>query len=65
MAIKTVFIDTENNEMDCYLNDNGKLYISVGQPEGDGYYSGWITLDKEDAKSLIKILTKLESEMIE
>ena len=31
MTTRTVFSDDDNNEMDCYLNDKGKLYISVGQ----------------------------------
>lgn len=34
--------------MDCYINDKGKLYISVGQTDDDAMYNGYITLDKED-----------------
>jgi len=40
MATKTVFIDPDNNEMDCFINDKGKLYISVGQTGDDAMYSG-------------------------
>jgi hypothetical protein len=65
MATKTVFIDPDNNEMDCFINDKGKLYISVGQTGDDAMYSGYITLDKEDVQKLIKILTEMENEMPE
>ena len=63
MAIKTVFTDEDNNEMECYLNDKNKVYISVGQPSEDIVYNGYITLDKEDVGLLIKKLTDLENEM--
>jgi hypothetical protein len=67
MATKTVFIDDDdnNNEMDCYLNDKGKLFICVGLAEDDYLYSGHITLYKEDVSLLIKILSKFEMEMPE
>jgi hypothetical protein len=63
MAVKTVFSDNNSNEMDCYLNDKGQVYISVGQTGEDLMYNGFITLDKEDVKQLIKKLTELEAEM--
>jgi hypothetical protein len=63
MAIRTVFTDEDNNEMDCYLNDKGKVYIRVGEPGEDITYSGYITLDKDDVTQLIKKLTELEAEM--
>ena len=63
MATRTVFSDRENNEMDCYLNDKGKVFISVGQPGEEIAYNGYIVLDRDDVKRLIKILTELEKEM--
>ncbi len=63
MAIRTVFNDSDNNEMECYLNDKGKVYISVGQTGEDAVYNGFITLDKEDVNHLMKILTELEQGM--
>lgn len=27
MARRTVFYDENNNELDCYINDKGKIYI--------------------------------------
>jgi len=63
MATKTVFLDEENNEMQCYLNNKGKVFISVGQASEDIAYSGFITLDKEDVNQLIKILSEIEKEM--
>lgn len=63
MAQRTVFNDEDNNEMECYLNDKGRVYISVGQKGEDIAYSGFITLDKEDVQSLIQILQNVEKEM--
>lgn len=63
MAVKTVFEDEDNNEMNCFLNDKGKVYIGVGQRGEDMVYSGFITLDKEDVGQLIKILTDCQNEM--
>lgn len=63
MATRTVFNDTDNNEMDCYLNDKGKLFISVGQTGEDQMYNGFIILDKEDVHKLIKVLTEIEADM--
>lgn len=63
MATKVVFTDDDNNEMDCYLNDKGKVYIGVGQTGEDNIYSGFITLDKTDVLQLIKVLSDLEKEM--
>jgi hypothetical protein len=63
MAMKTVFEDEDNNEMNCFLNDKGKVYIGVGQRGEDMVYSGFITLDKEDVGQLIKILTDCQNEM--
>ena len=65
MAIRTVFSDDNNNEMDCYLNTDGKLYLSVGQSGEDQIYSGFITLDKSDVKEFIGILSQLEKLMSE
>lgn len=63
MATRTVFSDDNNNEMDCYLNDQGKVYINVGQTGDDNMYNGFITLEKGDVTQLIKILSELEKEM--
>ena len=63
MPVKTVFTDNDNNEMDLYINDKGKLYISVGASGEDIHYSGFITLDKEDVNVLIKKLVDIEKEM--
>ena len=63
MAKRTVFSDGDNNELECYLNDKGKVYIGVGQLGEDIAYNGYITLNRDDIKQLIKILTKLEKEM--
>jgi len=63
MATKTVFSDTDNNELECYINDHGKIYIGVSQAGDDNIYSGYITLEKNDLTRLIKILSELQEEM--
>ncbi len=63
MAKRIVFSDENDHDLECYLNHEGKVFISVGESDGDPYYNGFITLDKEDVGDLIKILTALESEM--
>ena len=67
MATKLLFYDNDNNEMECYLNDKGKLFLRVGQigREDDVYYSGFITLDRDDVSQFINVLTELEQEMEE
>jgi hypothetical protein len=65
MAVRTVFSDENNNELDCYINDKGKVYISISQPGEDIAYSGFITLDRDDVKQLIKKLSEFEKEMTE
>jgi hypothetical protein len=63
MATRTVFTDEDNNEMDCYINDKGKVYIGIGQGNDDPMNSGYITLDKEDVNALIKVLQECEENM--
>lgn len=65
MATRLVFEDEENNEMDCFLNSKGKVYIGVGQKGEDIAYNGFITLGKEDVRQLIMILKECEKEMKE
>lgn len=65
MAIKTIITDDSNNELSCYLNDAGDVYMEIGQAGDDHHYTGFITLEKEDVQHLIKKLTELESEMDE
>ena len=62
MATRTVFSDVNSNEMDCYLNTEGKVYIGVGSADAPEYGS-FITLEKEDVGELIKILKALEEQM--
>lgn len=63
MPTRTVFNDTDNNEMECYLNDTGKLFISVSQTGEHQQYAEFITLNKEDVQKLIEVLTEIEADM--
>jgi hypothetical protein len=58
MASRKVFFDQDGNEMDCYANDKGDLYIGIHRVD-DEIGSGFITLKKEDVKELIKELQEL------
>lgn len=63
MAIKTIITDDSNNELNCYINEAGQVYLEVGQAGEDHQYTGYIILEKEDVQHLIKKLTDFESEM--
>nr|WP_276904080.1 hypothetical protein [Pedobacter kyonggii] len=63
MATRTVFEDDDNNQMDCYLNDKGKVYINIETKDNDAPYGNFITLDKDDVGQLIAILTEIEKDM--
>lgn len=63
MATRTVFSDNNDNEMDCYLNDKGQVFVGIRQVNEDIAHNGFITLEKEDVTELIKMLTELEKEM--
>ncbi|WP_343610222.1 hypothetical protein [Chryseobacterium oranimense] len=62
MPKKTVLYDKDNNELECYINQDNKVYIAVG-PNNDDVQFGYITLDKQDVGELIKMLSDLEKEM--
>ena len=62
MAITIKFYDEENNEMECYINDKNKLFIQVGQLN-EGYYAGYIVLNKDDVKKLIEVLSETIKKM--
>lgn len=61
MAKRIIFSDEDDNELECYINQKGKLYIAAGQK--DDVQFGYITLDKEDVNELIKMLSDLEEQM--
>ena len=65
MARKIIFVDENDNEMQCYLNDQGKVFINVGKLDEDIYYQGFITLDKNDVNDLISLLSSIEEQMEE
>ncbi|MGK6342966.1 hypothetical protein ACMGDK_12050 [Chryseobacterium sp. DT-3] len=64
MPKRTVLYDKNNNELECYINQDNKVYIGVG-PNNDNMQFGYIALDKEDVRELIKMLSDLEKEMEE
>lgn len=66
MATRTVFEDNNGNEMDCYINDQGLIYISVGPRNEDHAYNwGYITLNRNDVQELMKVLKEAEPNLVE
>lgn len=63
MPIRTVFSDENNNEMDCFLNDKGQVFIEVGESGAHLSEKSFITLNKEDVNELIKRLSEIEKDM--
>ena len=51
MPVKKIFTDSNNNELQAYVNDDAKLYISVGPADSDT--GGFIVLDRSDLDELI------------
>jgi hypothetical protein len=63
MATRLVFSDEDGREMDCYLNNKGKVFIEIAEPDDDVTQKRYITLDKIDVKELIGVLTEMENHM--
>ena len=58
MGSRKVFFDEDGNEMECYVNDKGKVYIGVSND--DVMSNAYITLKKGEIKELIAVLKQLE-----
>lgn len=63
MPTKKVFYDENNNEMDCYINDKGKVFIQIGETEAPINEKNYIVLDKNDVKEFIEVLQEIEKDM--
>lgn len=61
MPVRKIFSDGDGNELQAYVNDKDKLFISVGDPKDDspGFNQGYITLDRSDLNEFIDLLTDL------
>ena len=57
MIVKTVLVDSEGQELECYLNGENNVQIYVGTSSDEQSWSG-IVLDK-----FIKALNELREEM--
>lgn len=58
--IKKIFIDEiTQNELEVFINDKGRVCLTAGDIDDTGYYSGFVTLSKEDAIELVNELTDL------
>ncbi len=67
MPVKRIFVDDNNNELEAYVNDDAKLFLSVGQSDDDspGYNSGYIVLDRSDLDELIDLLMNLKDQVFD
>lgn len=60
VTITKKFIDEiTENELEVFITENGRIRVDAGQVNDTGYYSGFVTLSKEDALELIEELTVL------
>ena len=63
---KNLVLEDDSNKLSrltAYLNSNNKVFIEVGEIEGDGFYSGYICLDRQDTLVLIAELQNLLKQM--
>lgn len=54
---KIIFLGTENSEnhkLECYRNDNNEIFIAIDMDYNQ--ISDWITLDKDTAIKLSRVL---------
>lgn len=63
MPVRTIFNDDQMNEMDLYVNTNGKLFIQIQNADQEPHFSGSIVLDMSDVDELIQRLNDLKDEM--
>ena len=58
--VKRVFIDEiTKNELEVFINEEGRICIIAGDIDDSGYFSGFVTITKEDAIELVDELTCL------
>lgn len=62
MPKRSIYYDENDNELECYINTNNKVYISIGQKDEESQF-GYITLDKDDLRELIEELSSLEKNL--
>lgn len=63
MATRKVFMDQHDNEMDCYLNDEGLVFIQIGISNSEIHEKRYIVLDKLDVGEFIKVLSDIQKDM--
>jgi hypothetical protein len=60
------FGDDLNTEQyfEAFKNKDGRIFINVGDLNGeDGFFEGWVTLDKQDLLQLISELQELSKDI--
>jgi len=53
--VKKIYTDKEN-ELQAYINSDNKCFIEISQPSEEMFGTGFIVLETEDVKELIKDL---------
>jgi hypothetical protein len=62
MPVRKIFTDG-SNDLEAYINDKGKLFISVGVKNADNddpYNQGCIELDRSDLDAFLDLLMELK-----
>jgi len=55
MVLRTVYLDENGNEMECYPNAAGNICIRICK-ESDPDDSNYIALDRDEIRALVNIL---------
>jgi hypothetical protein len=53
--VKKIYTDKEN-ELQAYINSDNKCFIEISQPSEEMFGTGFIVLEAQDVKELIKDL---------
>lgn len=64
MPVRKIFIDSNQQQLEAYVNDDAKLFISVGSGDPEDQTGGYITLDRSDLDELIDLLMDLKDQVL-
>jgi hypothetical protein len=53
--VKKIYTDKEN-ELQAYINSDNKCFVEISQPSEEMFGTGFIVLEAQDVKELIKDL---------
>ena len=63
MPTRKIFYDESGNELECYINTKGFVFLRIGEEGTDDFQRDSIELNHEDVKEFIQVLEELLQEM--